>query len=57
VKSAHRENGGHEEGQVRFDDTLELKTKLVVALEAHFRMGSGRRSMNLLLATAQCQRV
>jgi hypothetical protein len=26
--------------QVRFDDTLDLKTKLVVAPEAHFRLGS-----------------
>lgn len=26
--------------QVRFDDTLDLKTKLVAALEAHFRLGS-----------------
>lgn len=26
--------------QVRFDDTLDLKTKLVTALEAHFRLGS-----------------
>jgi hypothetical protein len=26
--------------QVRFDDTLDLKTKLVVAPDAHFRLGS-----------------
>lgn len=26
--------------QVRFDDTLDLKMKLVAALEAHFRLGS-----------------
>lgn len=29
--------------QVRFDDTLDLKTKLVAALEAHFRLGSAAK--------------
>ncbi|PWV59026.1 hypothetical protein [Plasticicumulans acidivorans] len=29
--------------QVRFDDTLDLKTKLVAALEEHFQLGSAAK--------------